>query len=482
MRGLSFPCLVIWLTFLTLYTQADQRRLFILHTNDTHGYIESYEKGGLERIAALVGYYREMYPGQVLLLDGGDTSLGTPLSGTFYGKPTAELIDLMNYDAVALGNHEFNWGKDKMQALTLSMNTPVLCANLVTEDGSPQPYAGFTVVERNGVKLGIFGLVTPDTPRRAPVESTRDWKFLEPALAARVALAGMPDDVDAVISLNHLGVAADKDLAQAVPEIDMIVGGHSHSALSEELYQGQTPIVQAGCYGEYLGVAEIEVDTEEDTLRLLNYRLIPALEAEPDEQAHLIIERYAAELRPLMRRKIATVSERLNKHAPDNSYDTPLGNFISDVFRDQASTDIALYNRGGVRFSMEPGPLTVAQVFELFPFDDPVNVLEATGAQIKLVIEQGTVDGEGPVSTSGLTAVIRDQTVSDIRVNGKPLDPKSIYTIATTRFLSDGGDGMAALSALKRVRTLPFTRDVLQQYLETHSEIHSPGAGRLLID
>lgn len=477
---LLLRCLVLWLA-LSTWAQAENKRLFLLHTNDIHGYIESYEEGGLERIASLVSRFRELYPDEVVLLDGGDTSLGTPLSGTFHGKPTAELMASMSYDAVALGNHEFNWGKDKMRALTQAMKAPILCANLVTEDGGRQPYPGFTVITRNGVKLGIIGLVTPDTPRRAPVESTKGWKFLNPAQAARVALAGMPTDLDAVISLNHLGVEADRNLASQVSAIDLIVGGHSHTALHKARYQGRTPILQAGCYGRFLGVAELRIDTDKNTLTLVGYRLIPATIAEPDPEAHKIVERYAAELRPLLNRRVATVSEKLDRHAPKNSYDTPLGNFITDVFRHQASTDIALYNRGGARFSMEPGALTVAKVFELFPFDDPVNVLEATGEQLIGIVEQGTVDGEGPLSASGLTAVIRDGKVTQVRVGGRPIDSKRVYTVATTRFLSDGGDGMATLASLKRVRTLPFTRDVLLSYLKTHSDIRSPGAGRLTI-
>jgi 5'-nucleotidase/UDP-sugar diphosphatase len=479
---LRFCFLAIWLFLLTLCVQADQRRLFILHTNDNHGYVEAYEGGGLERIATLVARYRQKYPGRILLLDGGDTSLGTPLSGTFHGKPTAEIMDLMDYDAVVLGNHEFSWGKEKMRALSEGINTSVLSANLVTEDGSPQPYPGFTVVERYGVKFGILGLTTTDTPRKVHVEAAQGWKFLEPTLAARVALASMPDDVDAVISLNHLGIEVDKDLARAVPDIDMIVGGHSHTVLTEEVYEGRTPIVQAGCYGQYLGIAEIEVDTDKNALKLLNYQLIPAVEAQPDEQAHQIIEKYAAELRPLMEKQVATVSDVLRRKAPENCYDSEIANFISDVFRKQASTDIALYNRTGVRYAMAPGPLTVARVFELFPFDDPVNVLEATGEQLVGIIEQGTVDGEGPLSASGLEAVIRDGKVIEVRVHGKPVEPETVYTVATTRFLTNGGDGMAAMASLKRLRTLGFTRDVLLQYLETNSDIRSPGTGRLLIE
>ena len=470
-----------WLVLTTVLVSAETRELYILHTNDIHGYVESYEGGGLEQIATLVEEFRREHPGQVVLLDGGDTSLGTPLSGLFHGLPTAEIMDLMNYDAVVLGNHEFNWGKEKMKALTREMNTTVLCANLVREDGDAPPYPGWTVLERNGVRLAVVGLVAPDTPRRAPLKATEDWLFVEPSAAVEATLPVL-DEHDVLICLNHIGVDEDKSLARAIPSIDLIVGGHSHTPLPEAVYENGVPIVQAGCYGQYLGVVRVEVDTESDSLTVLESRLLSAgSAAEPEPAAHGVVEKFAAELRPLLETTLATVTEEISKEAPEDSYDTPLGNYISDVFRRQAGTDVALYNRGGVRFSMEPGPLKAGKVFELFPFDDPVTVLEADGQELLRVIEQGTVDGEGPLSVSGLTAVIGEDQRIDIMVGEKPLDPDTVYRIATTRFLADGGDGMASLAGLPRVETLPFTRDVLLEDLKTHSQVRSPGAGRLLI-
>jgi 2',3'-cyclic-nucleotide 2'-phosphodiesterase (5'-nucleotidase family) len=198
-----------------------------------------------------------------------------------------------------------------------------------------------------------------------------------------------------------------------------------------------------------------------------------------DETAQQIVERYSEKLGPILAEQVDVVSEVISKRPQEGSYDTPLGNLVSDIFKTEAGTDLAFYNRGGVRFDMASGPLTVEDVHKLFPFDDPVVVLEARGEQIRQIVEQGTVDGEGPLSASGLTALIKDGTVTSIKVNGAPLDPKARYTIATTRFLAGGGDGMEAFSQLKRARELPFTRDVLLRYLESLDLLESPGTGRL---
>ncbi|MFA5505828.1 MAG: bifunctional UDP-sugar hydrolase/5'-nucleotidase [Vulcanimicrobiota bacterium] len=468
-----------WLFLCIAFGSAETRELYILHTNDIHGYIEAYEGGGLERIAGLVAQYRREHPGRVVLLDGGDTSLGTPLSGLLHGLPTAEIMDLMNYDAVVLGNHEFNWGQEKMRALTDEINTAVVCANLVALDGSPPPYPAWTVVERNGVRIGVIGLVTQETPRKTPVAYTRGWDFLDPVAATQAALVEMPE-VDLVLGLTHLGWEEDKRLARGVPELDLIVGGHSHTPLHEALIENDTPIVQAGCYARYLGVLRVEVDTHEKRLRVLDYRLVPALEAEQvDPAARGIMEKYATEVRPILERQAGQVLELLDKEPSPGSYDTPLGNFVSDVFRRQTGADVAFYNRGGVRHSLPAGPLSVGKLFELFPFDDPVVMVQASGAELLKIVEQGTVSGQGPLSAGGLTALIQDGKVVEVRVGATPLDPKAEYTVATTSFVANGGDGLSAFAGLKKLRYFPFTRDVLLQDLETHSEIRSPGTGRL---
>ena len=482
-----YPLLIgLWCLLLQIGL-AEKRRLFLLHTNDIHGHIEAYREGGLERIALFSKLLRRLHPGEVLLLAGGDTSLGTPLSGQFHGKPTAEIMASMSYDAVTLGNHEFNWGQDKMRALTKAMGAPVLCANLVSEAGSHPPYPSHSVVEKNGIKLAIVGLVAPDTARRAPAHATKGWQFLPSEMAFESVLPTLPD-VDLVIGLTHLGLEADRKLASRVPEIDLIVGGHSHTALHQPAFVGETPIVQSGSYARYLGYLELLVDTESNNFQIVEQKLIPMGKSHLDQdaigsdlEAHQIVERYAKTLRPILRREVALVRSKLSKAPSAGQYETLLGTFISDVFRNQAKTDIALYNRGGVRFDMEKGPLTVEDVHKLFPFDDPVAVLELNGIQLREVLEQGTVDGQGPISISGLVAQICHGQVRDIKVNGRPLENKKLYTLATTSFLAGGGDGMASLAGLRKLRTLPFTRDVLLEYLETVQNIEAPDLGRLRV-
>ncbi len=424
---------------------------------------------------------RRAFPGEVVLLDAGDTSLGTPISGLTHGKPTAEIFDLLDYDAVALGNHEFNWGKKALMKLTEAFNTAVLCANLVNEDGSPPPFAGFTVIERNGVKIAVIGLVTPETSRRAPAQATAGWQFLEPAQAVRSVLPLLPHDCDLVVGLTHIGVSDDHKLARAVPELDLIVGGHSHTPLTEVEYSGETPIVQAGRYGEYLGVLELLVDTEKNSVKVVSYRLMRFDEESPVlGKAQEIVNRYAAELEPALKRVVAHLPAPLLNRSIQGSYDTPMGCFIADALRRHTGAEVAFYNRGGARFELAAGPLTTATVHQWLPFDDPVTVVEASGAVLRLIVEQGTVGGQGPLSPSGLVATVQDGKVKKILVDGRPLQNDKHYTIATTGFLAGGGDGMTNFTRALRLKVFPFTREVILERLrEGDAPVKVPRAGRL---
>lgn len=458
---------------------AEPRRLVILHTSDIHGYIQEYDRGGLERIAFLVEQYRTLYPDQVVLLDAGDTSVGTPLSGFFHGRPTSEVMAHMGYDAISLGNHEFNWGKDKLFAQIERFGVPVLSANVVSSDGSEPPFAASTVFERNGVRVGVIGVVTPDAKWKTPVSATEGWEFIAPEEAIRETLSDM-EEHDLTIALTHIGLPADRKLVEAVPELDVVVSGHTHIPLHRPVFVEGTPIVQPGCYAQYLGVLQLSVDPEQGKVEVLDYRLVSALSAAGNEEgAHAIVERYAEELGPLMKQVITTVTTVIPKGAVPGCWDTATGNLIADIFRTETDADVAFYNRGGIRFDIEPGPLTVEQVHKLIPFDNRVVTLEATGQQLKAVVEQGSIAGHGPLSVSGLTAVIDADGKIDIQVGGTPLDEEATYTVATTDFLSTGGDGMSKFPELKEIDYHGAMRDVIIDSLSKRATLSPPDLHRI---
>jgi 5'-nucleotidase/UDP-sugar diphosphatase len=460
---------------------AEQVRLLLLHTNDVHGHLEtssdSGDMGGFVRVANVIRTLKTTFPDRVVVLDGGDFAVGTPTSGLFHGLPTAEAMASLGYDAIAIGNHEFDWGQEAMLRMLKATNAPIVCANLVRVDDGGHPFAPFTVVERGGVKLGIIGLVAPDTATRTPEAHTRGWSFQQAAPAMRTAMGQLPE-VDVVLALSHLGVDDDRALAQAVPEIDLIVGGHSHTPLEQPVVENGVPIVQAGCYSRFVGVLEVEVDTDLDSLRVVSYRLVPIDDSiGTDPQVAAVVEGYASQVRPILDRVVGEVTSEVRNQTAEGSLDRSLGNLVADMLRAEAGTDFAVYNRGGVRGDMPAGSLTVRLLHEMFPFDDNVVVLRVSGAALAEILQEGT-NPQAALSLSGLRAHLDSEGHVQLERDGKPLDPEAMYTLATTNFLATGGDRMSTLTRWKAERTLPFTRDVVQAYVEKHPTVQPPETGR----
>lgn len=461
--------LLLFLLLLALPASAE--RLILLHTNDLHGYLEATEKGGLSRVATLVRSLRAAFPGEVLLLDAGDLAQGTPLSGLFYGEPVARTLDLLDYDAVAIGNHEFDWGGEKMRAMLAAINEPVVCANLVTEDGT-RPYPAYEIVDCKGLKVAVVGLVTPDTPNVSSPGGTRGYRFLDPVTSLQELMPELDEKSDLVIALTHLGVEEDKKLARAVPQLDLIVGGHSHTALEKPLTEAGVPILQAGSYARFLGFALLEI--EADRIASLEYRLLPiGPDMAADPAVVELLAPFVADVTDRMEQPVGELLGGVSKVQTPGYVDNPLGNLIADVFRAETGADVALYNRGGIRVEqLQEGVVTRGDLYQLLPFDDPIVVLKASGSQLEAILRQG-VEGPARISAAGVT---RQEA---FLVEGEPIVPDRTYRIAVTDFLANGGDQMPLLAGLEVEQRLDFGRDLFARHLERVGQLLPPLQGRL---
>ncbi len=452
-------------------------RLFILHTNDIHGHIEAEEDRGLTRIATYVRALRAAFPNQVLLVDSGDIGLGTPISGLYFGIPTVEIMRGLEYDAVALCNHEFNWGMERLRALTDTLPCPVLCANLVSADQDFHgPYPGWTVLEKSGLRIGLIGLVAPDTALRSPRAATQGWRFIDPSIAARQALAEMPE-ADLVIALTHLGVQADKVLAQEVPDIQVIVGGHSHTALEAPVMVGSTAIVQAGCYAQFLGFLELEVEPKLKRVQIRQYRLLPVDESlPPDPQAQAVVDQYQVLVGPILDEVLTEVENPIGKATPWNNPYSPLATLVAEALRLQSGADLALFNRGGVRSELSAGPLTVRTAHRIMPFDDPVVTISVDGQHLLEILKEGLFNNRAFLALAGVQAEIdyQNQSLENVRIQGIPINPRQRYLVALTSFLVGGGDGMSTLRGTTPISTLPYVRELFMDYCRSQPVLREP--------
>lgn len=468
------------------------RKVVILHTNDMHGNLEADSKGrgGVDRVASLVRSIKAENPHCVIFLEAGDVAQGTPVSNLFHGDPMFKAIKSMNPAAGTLGNHEFDWGLDVTDKMIKTANYPILAANIVHKNGSKAPYRPYLVKKVNGVKIGIIGLVTPEVPHVVKKGNTGDYVFLDPAETCIKYIPKMyKDGAEVIVALSHCGVDADKELAAKVPAIDVIVGGHSHTRLEEAINVGDhTWIVQADHYARALGQIEMQINPYNGKVYDFKYKLInvdKSLDMGPDPEVSVIAKKYNDEIKPIMDKVVGSLKDELSKTPAEGNYDSSLGSAICDAVRVQSGADIGVYNWGGIRLeSMPAGEMKLDAAYRLLPFDDPVVVLEMKGKDVEKLLNQSiNMKETGPLQVSGIkmTADDANKTVTSVEVNGKPLDPEATYTVATTEFLSKGGDAYSAFDNGKVTKTIGITRDVFIDYVKSfEGGMPAPEAGRMI--
>lgn len=433
--------------------------LTVMHTNDLHGHYlperadwlpGEPEIGGFVRMEQQVRAVR-LAKGRAntLLLDGGDILTGTPLTAIkeegAWGTPMLRFMEALGYDAWAIGNHEFDRGLDNLGLLTSKAPFAALSANLRAKGGRDPLFAEqafsrvFTV---NGLKVGVIGGTTDGLKG---LVSPADWgrMHVEPAAEAiRAEVAALDPQTDLLIALTHLGVDADKKLAAAVPGLDLIVGGHSHTRLTEAARQGDTWIVQAGSYGRSLGV--VELDVADDRITTFHYELqdltLDSATVEPDASLQGLADHYRTNIDTLYGETLGKAMVKLDK---EYAHESALGRWITDALRVTSHTEIGVYNGGGLRSEIVPGVVTRRHLFECFPFENAVLTFHITGEQlVGIVLKNIAADNDGKhgfLSLGGVSWTWRMAAgapeVVSLTVGGQPVDLNRSYSAAATSYI-----------------------------------------------
>lgn len=491
--------LVSWLVIVfAAFTGQAADTLVILHTNDTHARLEPFkpwgaeqEVGGQVRLASLVEEVRAEYPGKVLLLDAGDAWHGTNIANVFQGESVVEVMNAMGYDAMVLGNHDFNYGQEVLAERMAQAEFPVLAANVIKEATGEVVGTSALLKTVGGVKVGIIGLSTPDTPVVTHPKNVEGLVFADPVERAQSLVSYLEPKVDLIIALTHLGLAADKELAEAVPGIDVIVGGHSHTRLAAPVIVGNTYIVQAGEHTEALGYLELTIDNGEITG--FARRLLPVTAQTPEQPVVAdIVAKWGAELNAKMEQVVGTAAVGLDgERGQVRTRETNLGNLITDIMRETVGADVAVNNGGGIRASINEGPITVGEVYTVLPFDNTLVKLEVTGEDLLAVLEHGVSkypETAGAfLQVSGLEFTFDPSRepghrVTNVLVGGKPLSLNKTYTLATNDFMAAGGDGYEMLKTAPRLlETGDMLRDVVVEYIAEKGTIAPQVEGRITV-
>jgi 2',3'-cyclic-nucleotide 2'-phosphodiesterase (5'-nucleotidase family) len=353
------------------------RELVIIHTNDFHGHIkEEKEYAGAARISAFVKQQRRKYPG-VLFLDAGDAVSGTPVSTMYKGLPIFKVMNEMGYDIGTLGNHEFDHGYRHIAEFRKIANHPLLSANVYDSNNNLISDGEHQVLETNGIKIGIIGLTTDNTPAMVTPVGNDGLNFLSPEKVLRKQVAILRPKVDLLVVLSHVGHQEELLLAKSIPGIDIIVGGHSHTLVETPIKVGpaNTPtyIAQAHRYGTHVGMLHFMVDTESKTVSGFSGKLVAAADLpEADEKVLAVVNFWEEKVESLVNMDIAISDQEISGHK--------LQAKIEATMASVAGADFGYYNIGGVRDKIPKGPVTARHIWNIEPFGNTLVTLQISGA------------------------------------------------------------------------------------------------------
>ncbi len=495
-RAFRVLLMVTLVTALASGLFADPQPVTILHFNDSHGHIEIPEAeegqvalGGISRMAAVmaeVRAYNRAHDIPTLVLSAGDVLQGTPLSTVFKGEADFKCLNLFPLDAMCIGNHEFDFGLPNLHKLIEQANFPILSANIRRESDRTRVFDGALVKEIGDEVCVIIGLTTPETRVTTMPSNVAGLLFEDAATVAKTLVDRILRHRDyLIIGLTHLGFEEDVKLARQVPGLDVIIGGHSHTLLEQAKLVGDTIVLQADCHGRFLGQLDLIVDEGKVTRH--RWFLRPMDEhIEPRHDVEAIVEDYVNRLGEELEQVVAVASVFLDGEREHvRSRETNLGNLITDAMRALSGAEIAFCNGGGIRASIDEGPITMGEVLQVLPFGNELCTVKLTGEQVKGVLAESASrepgDG-GFMQISGLKVVIKDGQVEEVTVNGEPLAADKVYLVATNNFLLQGGDGYDIFKAGQEPYEVG-TRlaAAVEQYLTDIGEVAPEVEGRIVI-
>ncbi|MBD3168048.1 MAG: hypothetical protein GF307_01100 [candidate division Zixibacteria bacterium] len=450
---LVIPLFTALLIFMS--TGCDNKKpanLTILHTNDIHGHFtpgEAYwlnHKPLIGGMAALDYYIDSIRAssGNCLVLDAGDLMTGNLICDMEYkGAEGGALIEMMNiigYDGMVPGNHEFDKPIENTRALLSLADFPVYCANFVNEDGGYFCEMPYHIYEINGIDVGVIGITYHPMAGMAKPEYLGGFNSLEPASVVNDMVKKIDPVTDLIIVLSHLGYDKDLDLAEHIQNVDVIVGGHSHTRVEEPKAVNGILVVQAGSKTTNLG--RLDLTVAGDSIQNFRGELIPAFaeNIKPDERLAAFVDSFSTIIDKKYGEVIGQLKEDwISKYRDESN----VGNFLTDAIRRTTGADVAFLNSGGIRKNIPAGDITLKDISEMLPFMNYVVAFECTGEELLEILHENAkaaaCETHGTLQLSGVKYAWRkvagDAEIVNVSVNGKALKKDRIYKIATVDYV-----------------------------------------------
>lgn len=497
---IHFGILILVLTLLSFFSQvapaADLVRITLLQLNDVYQImpVDDGKRGGMGRVGTLVKKIRQESPNTLFIL-AGDTISPSVASNIFKGRQMITAWNLVGLDYATFGNHEFDFGDDVLLQRMKESQFVWLAANVVNKNtgelfGTAIPYI---IRDLGGVKIGIIGLVTADTPANSKPGPLLEFRSpLE--TASRLVPQMRQRGAQIIIAVTHLNMSEDKRLARGV-DIDLIMGGHEHTLLQS--LSGKTPILKWGSDARDLGRIDLTVRLPEGKIESMDWAALPVDSSVPDDPIVAApLAEFEKTLSAELDRPIGKTSVQLEaRQSILRNRETNLGNFLADIFRAKMQANVALLNSGSVRSNRTygPGVLTRRDVLSMLPFENHLVKVEISGEILRQALEhglsriaEGKEAGRFPL-ISGMQIVYDSRRPAGNRllsvlIQGKPLEEGEKYSLATNSYLTEGGDGYRMLMNLNYLVTPlegPVVPDTVMSAILSAQEIAPQVEGRI---
>jgi 2',3'-cyclic-nucleotide 2'-phosphodiesterase (5'-nucleotidase family) len=514
---------------------AEPVSIIIVHTNDIHGGIDRQgatfmsnefppQLGGGASLATLVKQMRQKAEEEgkgFLLFDTGDIWQGTPVGNYDSGRIVMEFMNRLGYDAWSPGNHEFDAGLDNAFRIMNMAEFPVLSANVVNaETGEiPAPMQPYIIKEIAGIRIGMIGLITEETPYYALPEDVKEVEFLKIKPVTEKYVAELEDQVDLIFVVGHLGVPYGVDeayremietgaeqrirygmnameLAHYVEGIDLMLCGHIHVGYERGWEDPLTHTICLQTYGRGTGVGVYEITVDPDTKQIIGYslsetdgELLTLFEDEwwPDEEMAQFIGKMVDSAEVGMDEPIGRALIDISRVGVGES---PMGNMVVDAMREAVDADVAFTNLGGIRDNIGMGIITPRDVFQVVPFENKLAVFEMSGSFLKHVLEWRVKGMRQGLYVSGIRAAYSRSRpdfdrIVELYIGGEPWDPDATYRVTTTDFIAEGNVGLQILTDVDPayVEHVNITvKDAVIEYVKKHSPLAPRIEGRFLRD
>ncbi|EIZ2182663.1 TPA: bifunctional UDP-sugar hydrolase/5'-nucleotidase [Cronobacter sakazakii] len=501
----------------------------ILHTNDHHGHFWRNEYGeyGLAAQKTLVDSVRREVTaqgGSVLLLSGGDINTGVPESDLQDAEPDFRGMNLIGYDAMAVGNHEFDNPLSVLRQQEKWAKFPLLSANIYQKSTNERLFKPWAIFKPQGIKIAVIGLTTDDTAKIGNPEYFTDIEFRKPADEAKLVIQELQQNEkpDVIIAATHMGhydngdhgsnAPGDVELARALPAgaLTMIVGGHSQDPVcmaSENKkqvdYVPGTPcapdrqngtwIVQAHEWGKYVGRADFQFRNGE--MKLVRYQLIPinlkkkvtwdngqtervlyTPQIPGNPQMLSLLTPFQKKGQAQLMVKIGSVNGRLEGDRSKVRFvQTSMGHLILNAQIARTGADFAVMSGGGIRDSIEGGDITYKDVLKVQPFGNTLVYVDMTGKEVLeylTAVAQKKPDSGAYPQFANVSFTASGGTLNDVKIKGEPVDPAKTYRMATLSFNATGGDGYPPIDKKPGYVNTGFVdAEVLKQYIQQSSPL-----------